>query len=272
MDASFVRICTVPALPPKAVDGLSEAVSSGPPTALVRADRDLNCTLLEWQVGGAVEPALRGITAAFGSDRRAPLLSIEVQEVGAADAARESALCALLAESLDAPVYRARREVPASAWAAQRPISFGVDGFAIRAIEATIKRPRSRAPGVSLEFGAPTLLLKVGLHGVPPSALRRLCDAVGSDRGGLLHLGAYPAISSATGDPLVLLECSDPVKSPLARGIELLGIEASRYGGAVGETALLSHMPLTALLGTLAVRMQLPVDAAQIIETHVTGS
>ena len=107
---------------------------------------------------------------------------------------------------------------------------------------------------------------------MPAAALRRMCDALGSARGGLLHLGAYPAISAGSGAPLIVLECSDAAKSPPARGIELLEIEAARWGGAVAAVKLLSHIPLAALAGTLAVRMHLPVAQSQIIETHLAQS
>jgi hypothetical protein len=270
VDAQFVRICAVPALPPGVVDDLSVACKPGSVSARVPADPDLNCTLVELRAIGDVEQALRSAAGALKASARERLMSFEVQGAQSADPAAERALSASLAELIDAPVYHARREVPASAWVEERPISFGVDGFAIRAPSPTVARAQSRCPGVSLEFGAPTLLMKVGFRGVPPSALRRMCDAIGSPRGGLLHLGAYPAISVATGVPVIVLECSDPAKSPPARAIDLLDVEAARYGGAVAQTVLLSHIPLSALLGTLAARMQLPVEPAQIIETHVT--
>jgi hypothetical protein len=271
VDASFVRICAVPVLPPGGVDGLIEACAGlGTVTALIAADSDLDCTVVELRLGDA-DGLLRAAAGALRESARDRVLSFEVQGAGDADAARERVLCESLAEALDAPVYGARRVGPASTWGEQRPVSFGVDGFAIRAASPTAPRAKSRRPGVSLEFGAPSILIKVGLHGVPGSALRRLCDAIGSPRGGLTHVGAYPAISAANGDPVIVIECSDAAKSPPARGIELLDIEAARYGGAVGPAVLLSHIPLEALLGTLAGRMQLPVQPAQIIETHVAA-
>jgi hypothetical protein len=272
VDASFVRICAVPVLPPGVIDGLSEACAAfGAVTALIAADADLDCTMVEVRLGDA-GVALRAAAGALNESARERLLSFEVQGTGDPDAASERALCESLADALDAPVYSARRVGPASAWVEQRPISFGVDGFAIRTAAPTAVRPKSRRPGASLEFGAPSILMKVALRGVPGSALRRLCDAIGSPRGGLMHLGAYPAISVADGEPVIVIECSDASKSPPARGIELLDIEAARYGGAVGPAVLLSHIPLEALLGTLAARMQLPVQPAQIIETHVAAS
>ena len=104
----------------------------------------------------------------------------------------------------------------------------------------------------------------------PPEGLSRICDATGGPRGGLLHIGAYPGISARSGAPFLLIECSDVAKSPLTRALEIVDIEAARYGGSVGETVLLSHIPLDALLGTLAARMPLPATPSQIIETHIT--
>jgi hypothetical protein len=272
VDASFVRICAVPVLPPGVVDSLSEACAPfGAVTALIAADSDLDCTVVELRLGDA-DGALRAAGGALKESAGERLISFEVQGTHDPDAASVGALCESLADALDTPVYSARRIGPASTWVEQRPISFGVDGFAIRAASPTAARPQSRRPGASLEFGVPSILIKVGLHGVPSSALRRLCDAIGSPRGGLTHLGAYPSISAATGNPIIVIECSDSAKSPPARGIEVLDIEAARYGGAVGPAVLLSHIPLDALIATLAVRMQLPVQPAQIIETHVTAS
>ena len=67
----------------------------------------------------------------------------------------------------------------------------------------------------------------------------------------------------------MLLECSDAAKSPVSRALTLIDVETARYGGTVGTVCALSYLPLTSLLGTLAARMPLPVDAAQIIETHL---
>jgi glutamate formiminotransferase len=153
-----------------------------------------------------------------------------------------------------------------------RPVVFRVDGLAIQATQPTVARPQSKSRGVVLELGNPTVVVKLGLHGVPASALQRICNAVGSAAGGLLHIGAYPAISKATGEPLLVLECTDPAKSPLERALDLVDIEAQRYGGALGAARLLSAVPLQAILDTLAARMSLGAQPAQIIETHLAKS
>jgi len=272
VDASFIRICAVPALAPEPADGLRAASAPFGTLATFVSDRDLNCTAAELRLSGEAEDALRAIAAALQASARKSLLSFEVLGAAEPDAAQEHALSIALAELLDTPIYGARRDAPASVWVERRPISFGVDGFAIRAASPAVARPESRSPGASLEFGAPTLLMKAGLHGVPAAALRRICDAIGSQRGGLLHMGAYPAISVASGDPLIVLECSDPAKSPLSRALDLLEVEAARYGGALGQTVLLSHIPLSSLLAVLTARMHVPVEPAQIIETHVAPS
>ena len=80
---------------------------------------------------------------------------------------------------------------------------------------------------------------------------------------------AAPAIDARNGSPLLVLSCSDHVKSPLHRALELIEIEARRYGGAVGATALLSRVPLSALLETLAGRIALDAKPSQVIETNL---
>jgi hypothetical protein len=212
---------------------------------------------------------VRAAASVLGQHARERLVRFEVQSAMLRDEQFERTLATALAEILAAPIYVAFRESPASQWVEERPLGFGVDGFAVRKAAPAIAPRAALGRGVSLEFGAPTIAMKVGLHGVPARALRRMCDAVGSPRGGLLHIGATPAISIATGEPLMLIECSDTLKSPPARGVALLAIEAARYGGAVGEARLLSHVTLDVLLGALAENMQLPVEPAQIIDTRV---
>ena len=274
VDASFLRICAVPMLSPPSIDGLALALESfGVFVPIARADADLNASVVELRAPSSeLDAAVRAAASALKESARTSLLRFELQTSAPDDGSNDSALAVVLSEELESAVYCARRTVPASQWVEQQPIGFGVDGFAIRAQSPAVAPSSSRGRGASLEFGAPTMLMKVSLHGVPPSVLRRMCDAVGTSRGGLLHLGANPAISVATGEPLLVIECSDAVKSPPARGIALLSIEAARYGGAVGAATLLSHIPLDALRGALAENMQLAVEPAQIIETHVAAS
>lgn len=270
MNVSFLRVLAVPALPVRAVDGLMAAWEPFGRVAPRLDDADLNCSVVNLVLAKPdLEAALTAACQTLKETTPERLFCFEAQGEGEADPSEESRLGKRVAELLDSPVYVTRRTVAASAWTQMRPMAFGVDGFALRGSAPTHERPTSRCRGVSLEFGAPTIVVKASLHGVPASALRRMCDAVGTTRGGLAHVGAYPAISVTTGDPLLVLECSDPVKSPLHRALEIVNIEAARYGGSLSSTALLSHVPLRTLLDTLGTRMPLDATPAQIIETHL---
>ena len=96
--------------------------------------------------------------------------------------------------------------------------------------------------------------------------------ACGSAQSGLVEVGAYPIAVHRDGAATLVLEMSDVKRAPLHRALMLLEIEARRYGARLGIGALLSDAPLDMFLDTLAARMALPVNAAQVIETHVPAS
>ena len=216
-----------------------------------------------------VGDALAGVAGPLRTCAPGSIFTFDVQGGDAATSDSVMRLGAALNDSLDAPVYAAQRAVPASEWTAVAPIALGVAGFGVRAATPTHTRDGSAFRGASLSVGAPTVFFKVRLHGVPGEALARICHAAGDSHGGLLHIGAYPGISVQSGEPFVLLECSDAVKSPMHRALDLIDIECARYGGSVGPAVALSHIPLAALTGTLASRMGLDAQPAQIIETRL---
>jgi hypothetical protein len=270
VDALFLRVLVSPLPRAGVVDGISRAlenIGEMPPVCL---DPDIPAAVWNVRFSGDAAPV---IAACLEPLRETAAESIIIFEVQSVSAARDPAAVAQLEKSvgdvLEAPVYVAQRTVPASAWIAARPISLGVDGFAVRWESATYPREGSRRAGVAIEYCAPTVLLKVALPGTLASALAPLCAAVGNERGGLLHIGAYPGVSVRSGDPYLLLECSDALLSPPARALEIIDIEAARYGGHAGQATLLSYVRLRSLLDTLAARMRLPVEPAQIIETHL---
>ena len=256
---SRLRVLCVPALPGDVSDRLRASWEPLGET-LAFADAALDCTSFELElasvgVSQAVAAAGEALRAAFAHR----LFRFEAAGVTEED---EANAAAALATGLGMAPLTARRRVPASQWVSARPMEFGVDGFAVKA-------PPNPGRCASLEFGDLLITMRVALPSVPPEALARLRDAVGSKRGGLLHVGAAPAIDVRNGSPLLVLSCSDPVKSPLHRALELIDIEARRYGGAVGATMLLSSVPLSALLGTLAARIGLDAKPSQVIETNL---
>lgn len=267
VEGSRLRVLMVPASPADVLDRLRDSWHAFGATRTF-GDAELDCSAAEVDIGaGDVGKALSASARALRGIASRRLLRFEAAGVAQQE---EEPLSAVLAQALSVPVWSARREVPASQWVGARPMEFGVDGFQVRAGSPAFGKPApSGLTGAALEFGAPLITLRAALHGVPADALARICDAVGNARGGLLHIGAAAAIGLKSGTALLVLACSDAAKSALHRALELIDIEAQRYGGSLGATALLSSVPLAVLLQTLAARMPLDAKPAQVIETHL---
>ena len=267
VEGSRLRVLMVPAPPVDASDRLRDGWQEFGATRVFE-DAQLDCLAAEVDVGA---DALERAAIASGRSLKAAatrrLMRFEI--AGVAQEAEER-LGMMLAGELGVPIWSARRSLPASQWVGVRPMEFGVDGFCVRAgTPAFGRRAESDSFGAALEFGEPLIALRAELRGVPADALARICDAVGNERGGLMHVGAVAAIGVKNGEPLLVLACSDPVKSPPHRALELIDIEARRYGGSLGATALLSSLPLPTLLQTLSARMPLEAKPGQVIETSL---
>jgi len=171
--------------------------------------------------------------------------------------------------AFEAPVYVAQRSVPAAAWAFARPMPWGRKGLSVGQSGPTLPFGGAECRGVAIETGAPTIILKARLDDVPDHGLVRACAAVGGAESGFADVGAYAAASEADGASVVVLEYGDLKRAPLHRALALLDVEARRYGGRLGAAALLSHVPLDALLGVLAAQLGLHAHAGQVLETHL---
>lgn len=269
MTTGSLRVLASPAPPVSTLDAVVDALGKiGTPMPAI-VDLDMDCAVWNAVLTENARLALAAVAKSLHETALSSLLVFDLQVEDGINAAAAEQLGAMLGEALDAPAYVAARSVPASEWVAARPISLGVDGFALRAQALTQPRPGARGRGVALEVGAPTLLFKAALQGVPANALACICHATGDAHGGLQHIGAYPGISARSGEPFILLECSDPAKSPLARALAIIDIECGRYGGRLGQGSALSQLPLQSLLATLTQHMQLDAQSGQVIETHV---
>jgi hypothetical protein len=269
VNAAFLRVLASPVPATATVDAVCDALGRHGTTLQPVLDPDMDCSVWNAAQCSDAGDALKAMAESLRTCAPGSIFTFDVQGGDAVTPDSVTRLGAALSESLDAPVYAAQRAVPASEWTAAASIALGVAGFSVCGATPTHARDGSAFRGASLTVGAPTVLFKVRLHGVPGDALARICHAVGDSHGGLLHIGAYPGISVRTGEPFVLLECSDPVKSPLHRALDLIDLECARYGGSVGLAVALSHIPLAALTGTLATRMGLDAQPAQIIETRL---
>jgi len=146
---------------------------------------------------------------------------------------------------------------------------WGRKGLSVGQSGPTLPFGGSECRGVAIEVGAPTLILKARLDAVPDEALVRMCAAVGGADSGFGDVGAYAAASEADGASVVVLEYGDLKRAPLHRALEVLDVEARRYGGRLGAASFLSHVPLDALLGVLAAHTGLNAQRGQVLETHL---
>jgi glutamate formiminotransferase len=113
------------------------------------------------------------------------------------------------------------------------------------------------------------VLAKARLESLPELGLVRACAAVGGAESGFADVGAYPAVSAADGASVVVLEFGNLKRSPLSRSLAVLDIEALRFGGRLGQTTILSHVPLDALLDVLKFNTGLDASTTQVLETHL---
>jgi hypothetical protein len=237
-------------------------------------DADLNCSAITCmpereRVGAAMQTfaATAGGANAAGRAYRIELMSADPADLPDEEALRTLAVAAHGA--FEAPIYVARREVPAAAWAFARPMPWGRKGLSVGQSGPMLPFGGAECRGVAIELGAPTIILKARLDNVPDHALVRMCAAVGGADSGFSDVGAYAAASEADGASIVVLEYGDLKRAPLHRALALLDVEARRYGGRLGAAALLSHVPLDALLGVLAAHTGLHAQRGQVLETHL---
>jgi hypothetical protein len=237
-------------------------------------DADLNCSAITCvpdanRLAAAMDALAVSAAGPYSSGRA---YRIELMAEDASDLPDEETLRTLAVAvhgAFEAPVYVALRSVPAAAWAFARPMPWGRKGLSVGQSGPTLPFGGSECRGVAIEVGAPTVILKARLEAVPDQALVRMCAAVGGADSGFSDVGAYAAASEADGASLVVLEYGDLKRAPLHRALALLDVEARRYGGRLGAAALLSHVPLDALLGVLAANTGLEAKRAQVLETHL---
>jgi hypothetical protein len=271
----IVRLVVSPPLPPHVLDEVALAMGKRARVVASGNDADVNASAVSVSLDSE---ALHGVFDAAARVCGGPLTAGRAFrfEVLAEDpsALSEDALRTVavgLHGTLEAPVYVARRATPAAAWAFVRPMPWGRKGLAVGQAAPSLPFGGSDCLGAAVEVGKPTVLLKARLEGVPEHGLIRACAAVGGAESGFAEVGAYAAVSAADGASVVVLEFGDVARTPISRVLAVLDIEARRYGGCLGQTALLSHVPLNALLATLASNTGLLATQTQVLETHLPG-
>lgn len=174
--------------------------------------------------------------------------------------------------ALRGPVYIARRTVPASEWKAVRAMGWGHDGLAPPQNAPVLPYSGSESLGIAIEVGPPLYLLKVQFAGCAEAAAQKIVSAVGGPGSGFAEVAAYLVAAVRDHRCIALFELSDLKRTPAARVLRVLEIEAWRYGVALAAGAFLSHIPLQTLLDTLALHTGLSAQPAQIIETHLRAA
>jgi hypothetical protein len=270
----FVRALINPALAPHTLAECARALASCGTVVHNQNDADLNCSAITCvpetdRLAAAMQSfaATAGGAHAAGRAYRIELMAEDANSLPDDETLRTLAVAAHGA--FEAPVYVAHRQVPAAAWAFARPMPWGRKGLSVGQSGPSLPFGGAQCRGVAIEMGAPTVILKARLDAVPDHALVRMCAAVGGADSGFADVGAYAAASEADGASIVVLEYGDLKRAPLHRALALLDVEARRYGGRLGAAALLSHVPLDALLSVLAAHTGLDARRAQVLETHL---
>ena len=273
METAIVRLITSPPLPPHALDDVAGSLAGGARLLVARNDHDVNASALSAAVAvgdlaAAVEPIADrlGKGSSAGRAFRFDIMLDDPESFADGDA-RSLAVC--LHGAFAAPVYVARRDKPTAAWAFDRPMPWGRKGLAVGQTSPVLPFGGSECLGVAIEMSKPTVIAKARLEDVPEHGLVLACAAVGGAESGFAEVGAYPGVSAADGASVVVLEFGDVARSPIHRTLRVLDIEARRFGGRLGTAALLSHVPLDALLDTLRVETGLQATRVHVLETHL---
>lgn len=273
MKTSIVRLVASPPLAPHVLDEMTGAAGGVGRTVAAVSDPDINASVLSVEVE---DERLATLVAAIASRVPATLsagrafrfeILTQTPEDFTEDGIR--AMAVELHGSFSASIFIARREMPAAAWAFERPMPWGRKGLAVGQTAPAMPFGGSECLGVAIEIGKPTVLVKARLDDVPEHGLVQACSAVGGGDSGFAEVAAYAAVSAADGTSVVVLEFGNIKRSPIHRTLTVLDIEARRFGGRLGQVGLLSHVPLDALLETLRAATGLDAAPAQVLETHL---
>jgi hypothetical protein len=276
VESVIVRLVVSPPLSPHALDGVSGAIPPNGRLLAARSDGDVNASVVSAAAEhDAVAPLIaRIVEVCKGNVAAGRAFRLDLQ-TESPDSFTDEALRPIAVNmhgSLMAPVYIARRREPAAAWGFTRPMPWGRKGLSVGQVAPSLPYGGAECLGVAMEVGKPSVIVKARLEGVPEHGLLAACAAVGGAESGFAEVGAYAAVSAADGASVVVLEFGNLKRSPLHRALAVLDLEAARYGGRLGQTALLSHVPLDSLLDVLRSATGLDAAMGQVLETHLSAS
>ncbi|MBV8670046.1 MAG: hypothetical protein JOZ28_12625 [Candidatus Eremiobacteraeota bacterium] len=272
---AFVRLLASPLLASSTADALQRRCAGDGSLLAFVSDPDIDTTVCSLRVPDeGLRKAVASLTETIGvAQSVGRAFRIEIQHSDAASAISDEALRAVAVDAqgaLRSSIYIARRAMAAGPWSAARAMGWGPQGLVLGDAAPSLPFGGAESSGVAIEVGSPTVILKArlagGLSGAQMHAIARVC---GSGQAGFVEAAVYPIALSRDGSAYFVIELSDVKRVPPHRVLTLLEIEARRYGARLGLGALLSDAPLSVFLGALATHMALPVNAAQVIETHV---
>lgn len=132
--------------------------------------------------------------------------------------------------------------------------------------------PRPHPTGGAVAVGARRFLVafNVNLGTDDVAVARRIARAVRASSGGLAAVKAIGLALSEPGRVQVSMNVVDPFGTPLYRVLELVRLEAQRYGVPVAGSEVVGLVPLAVLIETARYYLQLEgFDEDQILETRL---
>ena len=116
----------------------------------------------------------------------------------------------------------------------------------------------------------PLVAFNVNLATGDVAVAKAIAKAVRHSSGGLRYVKAMGLEVAETGLVQVSMNLVDYRRTPIYRALELVRIEAARYGVAVRECELVGMVPLDALVETAGYYLQIPgLESPKVIEYHL---
>jgi hypothetical protein len=273
---TIVRFIASPAFASTMSDALRRF--AGDALLSCQSDADVNATFVSLRgrdfVAGGRFKGIAEIVGEEGAQGRAFLLELQTTDQATLTDDALRAIAVELHGILRAPIYSSRRHLPMSHWAQGRSFGWGPAGLFAQSTAPALPFGGSQSIGLAIEVGARTTIVKVKLVGANLDAamLGGIAAAVGGGESGFADVAAYALGPRKDGSGILLLELGDCKRTPLHRVLQVIEIEAARFGARLGAGALLSDAPLQLFIGALGMHMGLEMTPAQVIETHVPAS
>ncbi len=116
----------------------------------------------------------------------------------------------------------------------------------------------------------PLIAYNVNLHSTDVTIARRIARAVRASSGGLAYVKAMGLALPERGQVQVSMNLTNYMKTPIYRALELIRLEAARYGVTVASTELVGLAPQAALIESAAYYLGLEdFSSDQVLEQRL---